>query len=196
MLKQSVRTLSLVTLTTTGLVSGLSSSVQAETRPSETGIYAQVSMGGSGFLGENKNYSDPGPRMNLHLGTDLFSWLSVGGRLTVTSHEATVPAPPVGEYLQLYQAAGEARLSFSLGPVALYAEGLAGVSTMSTNILEKVAIIDPGQRSSLMIGAGGGVEYQLQNRHYAFGLAGGWALFPSFASLQTAEALSYLRYTY
>ncbi|MBL4634175.1 MAG: hypothetical protein JKY56_09895 [Kofleriaceae bacterium] len=179
-----------------GIVLSLPSLSIADTRPSETGIYAQVSMGGSGFLGDNKSYTNPGPRMNLHVGTDLFSWFSLGGRITITSHEATVPAPPVGEYLQFYQAAGEARLGLSLGPVAFYAEGIVGVSTMSTNILEKVAILDPGQRTSLVFGGGGGIEYQLQNRHYALGVMGGWAVYPSFSSLQTAEALSYLRYTY
>lgn len=169
---------------------------EAQDRPFSVGPYAQVDVGGKAMLGKNKSHAAMGPTMALHLGTDLFQWLSVGGRLDLASHEATVPAPPEGEYTQLYGASGEARLSIAIKQVSIYAEGSFGYSAVSTNILEKVGLLEPGERFSPTIGAGGGLEYQLQNRHYAFGLGGEWTLYTAFSKLQTASAHGYLRYTY
>lgn len=171
-------------------------SASAEDRPVSVGPYAQVSMGGNAAIGKAKDYAAQGPALRLQAGTDIFQWLSVGGRVSLASHEATVPAPPEGEYMQFYEGAAEARLSFNIGRIAVYGEGTLGYSAVSTNILEKVDLLEPGERYSPTIGAGGGLEYQLQNRHYAFGLGGHWTLFQAFDGLQMAGALAHMRYTY
>ena len=44
--------------------------------------------------------------------------------------------------------------------------------------------------------AGGGLEYQVLNRHYAFGVAGDWLLVPDFDALSAIQARVFLRYTY
>ena len=168
----------------------------ADERPVSVGPYAQVSIGGKATIGSARPYAAEGPTLRLQAGTDLFQWLSVGGRLELASHEATVPAPPEGEYMQFYDAAGEARLSVNIGRIALYAEGSLGYSAVSTNILEKVGILEPGERFSPILGAGAGFEYQLQNRHYAFGLGGHWAMYTAFDRMQTVGALAHMRYTY
>ncbi len=179
-------------------VLGLSteSSAQSEDRPVSVGPYAQVSVGGNAAIGEAKDYAAVGPALRIQAGSDLFQWLSVGGRLSMATHEATVPAPPEGEYMQFYEAAGEVRLSFNIGRIAVFAEGTLGYSAVSTNILEKVDLLEAGERYSPTIGAGGGLEYQLQNRHYAFGIGGHWTLFQAFASMQMVGALGHMRYTY
>ena len=41
--------------------------------------------------------------MDLRIGRDLFSWLSLGVYVAASSHEATVPPPPDGEWFQLYR---------------------------------------------------------------------------------------------
>ena len=51
---------------------------------------------------------------------------------------------------------------------------------MSSNVLEKVKILDPGERTSITFHAGAGGEYQLENRHYAIGLAVDAILMPQF----------------
>jgi hypothetical protein len=178
------------------LVHASEGSAQADDRPVSVGPYAQVSVGGNTAVGKAKDYAAEGPALRLQAGSDLFQWLSVGGRLSLATHEATVPAPPEGEYMQFYEAAAEARLSFNIGRIAVYAEGTLGYSAVSTNILEKVDLLEPGERYSPTIGAGGGLEYQLQNRHYAFGLGGHWTLFQAFESMQMAGALAHMRYTY
>src|SRR5690606_38226590 len=147
-------------------------------------------------LGEGDDYTAVGPLATLRAGTDVFSWLSVGGRLSLSSHEATVPAPPEGEYVQLYSGAGEARLSLPIGRVGLYADGALGLALISTDVLGKVGITDPGERYTVVFSAGGGLEYQLQNRHYALGVGGTWTSYPAFSALQIATARAYLRYTY
>ena len=171
-------------------------SAESDDRPVSVGPYAQVSVGGNATIGKAKDYAAEGPALRIQAGTDLFQWLSVGGRVSLATHEATVPAPPEGEYMQFYEAAGEARLSFNIGRIAVYAEGTLGYSAVSTNILEKVDLLEPGEKYSPTIGAGGGVEYQLQNRHYAFGIGGHWTLYQAFESMQMAGAMGHMRYTY
>jgi hypothetical protein len=169
---------------------------RADTRPVSVGPYAQVGIGGKAMIGKAEKHAAAGTGFVLHAGTDLFKWLSVGGRLDLSNHGATVPAPPEGEYMQFYGLAGEARLSLSTGPVAFYAEGSLGYAAVSTNLLEKVNILEPGQRLSPTFSAGGGLEYQLQNRHYAFGLGGDWLMYQKFDRIQAVSALAHLRYTY
>ena len=77
---------------------------------------------------------------------------------------------------------------------------------MSTNVLQKVGTLTPGQRWSPAFSGGAGIEYQTEGRHYAFGLAGDWTLLSSFhaggtpaapgGSLQGVEARLFIRYTY
>ncbi len=169
---------------------------KAESRPVSVGPYAQVGIGAQKMAGKTKRRTNEGPALALLLGTDVFSWLSVGGRLDLASHEVVLPRPPEGEYTQLYSGAGEARLSISMGRVALYAEGIIGYTMISTNVLETVEILDPGERFSPLIGGGGGLEYQLQNRHYAFGLGGEWNMLTEFAKMHTVTVAAHLRYTY
>jgi hypothetical protein len=57
---------------------------------------------------------------------------------------------------------------------------------VSTNLLTRTDILDPGERFSSLIAAGGGLEYQLDNRHYAVGLAGQWTLMLAFDRLHTS----------
>lgn len=168
----------------------------AHARPASTGFFSEAGIGAAGFLGTAASDSKIGPTMAVRLGYEPFSWLAVGLHLEGQNHEATVPPPPTGQWYQLYRAELDGRLTARVGALALFAEGGAGAAYISSNILQQVGILDPGERVTMAIDAGGGVEYQLQNRHYACGLAGNWWLLPQFASVQGAEARLYLRYTY
>ena len=168
----------------------------AEARPTSVGFYTEGGLGATGFLGAGQDYSKIGPNLELRMGYDLFKWLSVGGLFGLSTHEATVPPPPVGEYFQMYTALAEARIGVSVGPVNLFVDGGFGFAAMSSNVLSQVAILDPGESFSVALRAGGGLEYQLQNRHYAIGLAGQWMNMPGFASLTGVSTRLYLRYTY
>jgi hypothetical protein len=178
------------------LLAALPSLGAAQPRAAATGPYAEASLGATSFLGAGRRYSRPGPAFALRAGLDLFSWFSVGGRLELESHEADVPPPPEGEYFQLHLGAADARLGFQVRRVALFADGSLGLAHMSTNVLAKVRLIEPGESWSPFLSAGGGIEYQLQNRHYAFGLAGQWMVLSSFAGMQSVGGRAYLRYTY
>lgn len=192
-----LRSITAIALVSLGAFSmGASPLAQAEDRPVSVGPYAQVGIGGKSMIGKASKHAAAGSNLVLHAGTDLFQWFSVGARLDLANHEATVPAPPQGEYMQFYGLAGEARLSVRIGPIALYAEGSLGYSAVSTNLLEKVNVLKPGQRFSPTLGAGGGLEYQLHNRHYAIGLGGDWVTYQAFDRIQAVSALAHLRYTY
>lgn len=168
----------------------------AGARPSSSGTFTEFGIGATAFLGPNADYAAVGPGFHVRIGHDMFSWLSLAGRLGASTHEATVPPPPEGEYFQLYTAGGDARMSFSAGSFGLFVDGGLGLTYISSNILAKVGVLDPGERYTVHFEAGGGIEYQLQNRHYTFGLAGQWFMLPEFDASQGVSTRVYLRYTY
>jgi len=168
----------------------------AHARPASRGYFAEASVGGTGFVGEKAVYTSAGPAVELRTGYDLFPWLSVGVRLGGSTHEATVPPPPEGEYFQLYGAAAELRLQYRFGRIGLFLEGGVGLTMISSNVLAKVDITTPTDDRTASYGAGAGVEYQLLNRHYALGIAGQWTMYHDFGSLYNVGGRAYLRYTY
>jgi hypothetical protein len=168
----------------------------ADARPASTGFFAEGGLGAVAFLPSAANDAAAGPGLTLRVGRDLFSWLSLGGYLAASSHEATVPPPPTGQWFQLYRGGGDARIGGRFDTVAVFVEGGVGLSMISSNVLEKVMITDPGSRFSITFHGGGGGEYQLENRHYAVGLAVDAFIEPQFASMTALETRLYLRYTY
>lgn len=168
----------------------------AAARPASSGWYAEGGLGAVAFLPTATDDVAPGPAINLRLGRDLVSWFSVGISLAASSHEATLLGPPEGEWFQLYRMGGDARLGGRLDKIALFVEGGAGLAAISSNVLGKVMITEPGETFALAFHAGAGLEYQLENRHYAFGLAGNAFLIPQFDALKAVDTRLYLRYTY
>jgi hypothetical protein len=171
-------------------------SLKAQARPSSRGFFSELGLGAVAHIGAARHSSSMGPAVDLRAGYDLFSWLSLGAQFAASSHEATVPPPPTDEWYQLYRGCIEVRLAVPAGAVNLFAEGGLGGAWMSSNVLGQVGIVDPDESVSLALSAGGGLEYQLRNRHYALGLAGDWWLLPSFAQSMGVEGRLYLRYTY
>jgi hypothetical protein len=137
-----------------------------------------------------------GPGIGVRLGRDLFSWLSIGLQVAASSHEATVPAPPEGEWFQLYRTAGDLRLTGRIDRLALFAEGGVGLVMISSNVLGKVMITEPGERFSIMFQGGAGFEYQLENRHYSVGLGADGFFIPQFQKMSGVDTRAFLRYTY
>jgi hypothetical protein len=176
------------------LLSLASARAQAEPKYA-SGYYAEAGIGTGFFLGEAGKYIAPGPSFALRSGYDLFTWLSVGGRFSGGIHEGDVPPPPEQEYLQLLEGAGEARLTLRLGRVAIFAEGSLGFGYITTNLLDRVGVTTPDSYLSAAFGAGGGIDYHTQNRHFSFGLCGDYSVFPTFDGAQGVTVRLYLRYT-
>jgi hypothetical protein len=170
--------------------------IAAADRPAAVGWYAEGGLGATKFIGKVAKDADLGPAFALHVGRDLFSWLSVGVMAEGSSHKASVPPPPVGQYFQLYRGGAEARLSGRLDRFGGFLEGGAGATMISSNILGQVKVTDPGERFSILFFAGAGIEYQLENRHYSIGVAGDGFLVPQFAQMRAIEGRLFLRYTY
>jgi hypothetical protein len=173
----------------------------ADARPASQGWFAEGGLGAVSFLPGTSSDAAIGPAMGFRLGRDLFSFLSLGLQLGASSHEATVPAPPEGEWFQLYRAAADVRLGGRINRIALFVEGGAGAAMISSNILGKVMITEPGEEFTLLFQAGAGLEYQLENRHYAFGLGVDGFLLPQFkppsgGPVTALDSRLYLRYTY
>lgn len=168
----------------------------AHARPASTGFFAEAGFGAVKFLPPDGANAKLGPTMQVRVGRDMFSWLSLGVVVAASSHEATVPPPPEDEWFQLYRAGGDLRLGALAGSVALFAEGGLGFSMMSSNVLEKVMTVEPGEQFSITFHGGAGLEYQLQNRHYAIGAAVDGFLAPGFNNIKAIDTRLYLRYTY
>jgi len=174
----------------------LSLSAPAAAEPAAHGLYAEGGIGAAAFIGPNAPYARVGPSFGLRLGWDLFSWLAIGAHLSGSTHQAEVPPPPDKEYFQIYNAHAEGRINLQVWRLELYADGGAGLSMISSNVLEKVGVLDPGERFTLSFAAGGGMEYHIVNRHYAFGASGQWMLLPEFDAMSTVTMRAYMRYSY
>jgi len=173
----------------------------AHARPASQGWYAEGGLGAVSFLTKTADDAAIGPSANIRVGYDLFSFLSIGISLSASSHEATVPAPPEGEWFQLYRGSGDARIGGRFDRLALFVEGGAGAALISSNVLMKVGITEPGEEFSIAFHAGAGAEYQLENRHYAFGLGVDGFMAPGFkppggSPMLALDSRFYLRYTY
>jgi hypothetical protein len=168
----------------------------AYARPASIGFFAEGGMGAVAFLPPDSKNAAVGPVMTVRIGRDLFSFLSLGAYVAASSHEATVPPPPSGEWFQLYRGGADLRLGGRADTVAFFVEGGLGLSMMSSNILEKVMTLDPGERFSVTFHGGAGLEYQLVNRHYGIGVAVDGFLAPQFSAMKAIESRLYLRYTY
>src|SRR6188472_484678 len=92
----------------------------AEARPASTGFFAEGGMGAVAFLPPHKKDAAIGPVMTIRIGRDLFSWLSLGAYVAASSHEATVPPPPEGEWFQLYRGGGDLRLTGRADRIAFF----------------------------------------------------------------------------
>ena len=178
------------------LLAAAPATVSAEPRTASTGWYAEGGLGAVGFLPSANDDAQVGPAIQIRAGRDLFSWLSIGIYAAASSHKATVPPPPTGDWFQLYRGGADARIGGRIGRIALFVEGGAGEAMLSSNVLDKVMISTPGKSFSVVFDAGAGLEYQVLNRHYAFGLAADAFLEPQFASVKQLEGRLYLRYTY
>ena len=165
-------------------------------RVASTGFFAEGGLGAVGCLPHTSRDAAVGPALNFRIGRDLFSWFSIGIYLAASSHEATLPPPSQGQWFQLYRGGGDGRLGGRVNAVAFFAEGGAGLTMISSNILGRVMITDPGERFGLTFHGGGGFEYQLENRHYAVGIAVDAFLIPQFANMKAVDSRLYLRYTY
>lgn len=176
------------------LVAAIASNASA--RPASQGWFAEGSLGAVAFLPRASGDAQAGPSIAARIGRDLFSWLSVGIELAASSHEATVPPPPEGEWFQLYRGGGDVRLGGNLDRVALFVEGGAGIAILSSNVLGRSMITDPGESVSIAFRAGLGAEYQLENRHYAIGLGVDGFVMPQFDAIRAIDSRLYLRYTY
>jgi hypothetical protein len=173
-----------------------SASLAAADRPAAVGWYAEGGLGATKFIGRVGHDADLGPALDLHFGRDLFSWLSIGAVVEGSSHQATVPPPPVGQYFQLYRGAAEARIAGRLDRWGGFLEGGAGGVMISSNILGQVKVTDPGQHFSIQFFAGAGITYQLENRHYAVGVAGDGFIAAQFTQMHGVDGRLFLRYTY
>jgi hypothetical protein len=170
--------------------------IEPPPRTASSGFFAEGGLGAVTFLGKTMPNVATGPSVSLRLGYDLFSWFSIGIYASASNHQATVPPPPEGEWFQFYRGGGDGRLGGRIERIALFIEGGAGIAIISSNVLQGVMITDPGEKYSITFHGGGGLEYQMENRHFAVGIGVDGFFVPQFAKMSAIDSRLYLRYTY
>jgi hypothetical protein len=70
-------------------------------RAASTGFFAEGGLTAVSFVGNVNHDAAIGPGLDLRIGHDLFSWLSIGGFVAASMHQATLLPPPEGQYFQL-----------------------------------------------------------------------------------------------
>ena len=170
--------------------------IEPPPRVASTGFFAEGALGAVTYLPHTSKDANTGPELSLRIGRDIFSWFSLGLYAAASSHEATLPPPPTGQWFQLYRGGADGRLGGRIGAIAFFVEGGAGIAMISSNVLEKAMITDPGEKYSITFHGGAGLEYQLENRHYAVGVGVDAFLVPQFATMKAIDSRLYLRYTY
>src|SRR3954470_23787596 len=120
--------------------------IEAPPRTASTGFFAEGGLGAVAYLPKTSKDAAVGPELSLRIGRDVFSWFSLGLFVAASSHEATVPPPPTGEWFQLYRGGVDGRLGGRIERIAFFVEGGAGIAMISSNVLETVMITDPGEK--------------------------------------------------
>lgn len=167
----------------------------AAARPSASGFNAEGGFGTAGAIGTHAPDLAVGPTLHLALGRDLTSWFGVGASFDLGSHEATPPAPPAGDYVQINRYAAVARLEGHLGAVELFMTPTIGLAYFSSNVLDEVGVTEPGSPWGPFVGGGLGLGYQLENRHWVIGLVADAAYLWSSDGLTLVGGTAFLRYT-
>ncbi|MFT3700512.1 MAG: hypothetical protein QM831_45630 [Kofleriaceae bacterium] len=170
--------------------------IETPPRTASTGFFAEGGLGAVTYLPHTSKDANTGPELSLRIGRDVFSWFSIGLYAAASTHQAIVPTPENGDHFQLYRGGADGRLGGRIERIALFVEGGAGVAIISSNILESVMITDPGEKYSITFHGGAGLEYQLENRHFAVGLGVDAFLIPQFSNVKAIDSRFYLRYTY
>ena len=158
-------------------------------------FYSEADLGALIFIGPGADHADPGPAFGGRVGIGIFSWLSLGGAVNLSTHQASLPGPASGQFFQLYQAGADARIRLRAGKIGFFAQGGGGWAWISTNVLDSVDITSPDKHNGAYLTAGGGLEYATENPRYAFGLSGAFTTFPEFGVLEAVSVNLYLRYT-
>jgi hypothetical protein len=158
-------------------------------------FFTEADVGAKVWTGNMADVAAPGLELGVRLGWGPTSWLHLGILADGSTHEATLPAPPMGQRFQLYLLGADIRLGVRVRRTGLFIEQTAGVAFLSTNVLDTVAITEPYRHVGPFLQAGAGVEYHIANPRYAFGAAVDYGFFPGFDDVTALSMRVYLRYT-
>jgi hypothetical protein len=159
------------------------------------GFFAQGELGALVYLGRAGRHAGPGAAFGVRLGYDILRWLALQAHLVGASGEATIAGPNEGQAFQTLVYGGEARLQAQIRRFGLYAEAGAACAQIASNVLDRVGLTE-GNRFSLAVVAGGGLDYHTLNRHFSFGVGADYLWLANFSSSHALTAQAYLRYTH
>lgn len=161
------------------------------------GLYSEAEVGAALFLGDARAPLGPGPAFGVRLGYDLLRWAAVQVHGFGSTHATSFRGrPQSGQLLQLYQVAGELKVTARWSQWAVLAFGGAGMGRLSTNLLGTTGLTDADVRATFLVIGGAGVDYHTMSRHFSFGFT------PTFVRLTRVRApgailaTAHVRYTF
>ncbi len=159
------------------------------------GFFAQGELGALVYLGRAGKFAGPGAAFGARLGYDVLRWLSVQAHVMGASAEATVPGPQEGQSFQTLVYGAEAHLQAQIRRFGLYAEAGAACAQIASNVLDQVGVT-AGNRFSLAVVAGGGLDYHTLNRHFSFGVGADYLWLAQFDKSHALSVQAFLKYTH
>jgi hypothetical protein len=165
----------------------------------DEGLFLEGQLGVSTFGGDAREVSRAGPRLAIALGYELTRWFSLLLAIDGSMHQTRNRPPPAHTSFELVSAVVAARFSVPFrARYALWAEGLAGVSWSSGDVLRALGFAD-AFKPGLAYGGELGFDWHMRSRHHSLGVLGGARLLPNLArddlSL-SGYGSAYLRYVF
>lgn len=165
------------------------------------GFFAEVHVGGVGWIGGVGRLAGPGLGMQLAFGYEIVEWLwaLVGAEGSI--HETNAPPPPAPSTFEVLGGFAELRIQINVGSqFALWLGGQFGLGLATGDILSTYGLNDAG---SLAPNFGGrlGIDWHFWHRHYSLGVSGGSRLYPGLKGFDGELAVGisadvYLRYVF
>jgi hypothetical protein len=160
------------------------------------GLYAEGEIGAVTFLGRAGDKIGTGVAVGARLGYDLARWISVQAHVLGSTHEGGMGGGLEDQLLQVYQATGELKLTYTFRQLSLFASGGGGVARMGSNLLTIIGLMPSGSRTTAAAGGGGGFDWHTLNRHFSAGVYVGFLHLVDVRDSGLLATTVYLRYTF
>jgi hypothetical protein len=163
------------------------------------GLFLEAQLGALGFWGDLGNVSQPGPRLSVALGYELWSWLSVLMQASASFHDTDHPPPPGRTAYEMLEAAAGLRLTAPINArAALWIDGLVGGVWTGGDVLRALGFRD-AVTPTLSYGGEAGFDWHVRSRHHSLGVLGGGRVYPGLTRNRFstgAYGSVYLRYVF
>lgn len=166
------------------------------------GFFVEAKFGARVFINGAGDVAEPGPKLTLDFGYELFDWLHLLAGFEGSLHRTRAPAPPSPRVFEVVGSTVAGRLQGNISPeFAVWLSGQFGLLLVTTDVLGLYGYQDAAA-VGITYGGEAGVDFHLRARHHSLGVSGGFRHVPSFqpatggAAAFDVHGQGYLRYVF